>query len=201
MGLNIITYRSFVSVVPLMKLRSYGRVFLLAIIVLGFSVGTARSYVFDVSMSTIDPEIVSRETISSFNEIIEMTESVDAAHKVKMRARFSKISTSIKSSSTAGNLCTSLISTQDTSSQKKPAVRTQRPVGKVAALGLLLGARFALAPPQQHNRAIIKEPDVLLECQVVNADDKVAPARSARAIAAYRQCQKNQALGRIASAR
>jgi hypothetical protein len=186
-----------VSVAPFLKLRGYGRLLLLASIVLGFSVGTARSYVLDANELVDDVKNVSRETSKPFNEIIELTKSVETANKIKQQTRSSFFS----SSSTAGNLCTSLLNTQDTHSSKTLAVRTQRPVGKVAALGLLLGARFALAPPVQHNRAIINEPDILLECQVVNADDKDAPVRSARAIAEYRQCQKNLVLDRIASAR
>ncbi len=191
MGLIFSLNSRTASVAPLMKLRSYGRLLMLACLVLVFSVSTARSYDFETSVD------VSRETFNPFDEIIKMTKNVEAVDKMKSRTR----SSSLNSSSTVGNLCTSLLNSQDTLSSKTPAVRTQRPVGKVAALGLLLGARFALAPPEQHNRAIVDEPDVLLECQVVNFDDKDAPVRSARTIAKYRQCQKDLVLGRIASAR
>ena len=190
MGLNFRILSSYVSVLPLTKLRNTGRLLLLAGLVLAFSVGTARSYVSDGN------ENVSRETSYSFDAIINMTEAVKTAEKIK-QSRASDFS----SSSAAGNLCTSLLNTQDTHSAKTPAVRTQRPVGKVAALGMLLGARFALAPPEQHNRAVVSEPDVMFGCQVVKLDEKDAPSRTARDIAAYRQCQKDLALARIASAR
>ena len=191
MGLIFSLDSRIVSVAPLLKLRSYGRLLLLVCLVLVFSVSTARSYDFETSVG------VSRETSNPFDEIIKLTKNVETAHKMKSQAR----SYSLRPSSTAGNLCATLLNTQNTFSSKTPVVRTQRSVGKVAALGLLLGARFALAPPEQHNSGIVDEPDVLLECQVVNFDGKDAPVRSARAIAKYRQCQKDLALGRIASAR
>lgn len=197
MGLIFNLDSRIVSVAQLLKLRGYGRLLLLASIVLTFSVGTARSYVLDVDEAVDDVKNVSRETSSPFDEIIKLTKNLDAAHKMKAQTHPS----SLTPSSTAGNLCTSLLNTKDTHSSNTLAVRTQRPVGKVAVLGLLLGARFALAPPEQHNRAIVDEPDILLECQVANADDKDAPVRSARTIAKYRQCQKSLALDRIASAR
>ena len=184
MGLNFAIIRGFMSARPFVRARNTGRLLLLAVLVLAFSVGTARSYVFNAD------ENVSRETSHSFDEIINMTEAIDAK-RVSARSP----------SSAAGNLCMSLLNTKNTPLSKTPAVRTQRPVGKVAALGLLLGARFALAPLEQHNRTVVSEPDVMLECQVVKLDEKDAPARSVRAIAAYRQCQKDQALSRIASAR
>ncbi len=203
MGLNTVySDRIITSAALRTKLRGYGRLLLLASIALAFSVGTARSYVDSASDGVNGT--VPRETAESFDEIINMTKSIEAAHKAKAQERSSSKFSSYsnyKTSSTVGSSCTSLIDTQHTPLLKAPAVRTQRPVGKVAALGLLLGARFALAPPEQHSRVIDDEPDILSECQVARDGDDGAPLRSARAIAAYRQCQKELALGQIASSR
>lgn len=191
MGLYFGINSGSASVASLSKIRRCGRLFLLVCLVLVFSVHTARSYDYENDIN------VSRETSTPFDEIITLTKNMETVDRIKPWTR----SSDYKSSSTTGNLCTSLLNTQNTHSSKTPVVRTQRPVGKVAVLGLLVGARFAIAPPEQHNRAIVDEPETLLECQVVSLDGKDAPVRSARTIAKYRQCQKDLALGRIASAR
>ncbi|MCK5373909.1 MAG: hypothetical protein KAJ40_01355 [Alphaproteobacteria bacterium] len=200
MGLNLKkNYYCFLSVLLLIKLRSYGRLVLLAGLTLAFSVSTASSYVMHDSMTAYSSaNSVSRGTPSSFNEIIDMTEIVDTVGKAKVSAQFDK-SSSYKSSSVAGNLCTSLLNTHSTSSSKIPAIRTQRPVGKVAALGLLLGARFALTPKQHHKRVHVNHSsDVSLECQnMVTADNILAHPRSAKDIVAYRQRMKEKALARL----
>lgn len=66
--------------------------------------------------------------------------------------------------------------------------RNQRSAGKVAALGLVLGVRFALTPPQKTRSAVKPRLDVW-QLNGVQAGN-----RSALAVSAYRQCQKEQAL-------
>ncbi|MFP4097810.1 MAG: hypothetical protein ACLFP8_03285 [Alphaproteobacteria bacterium] len=175
---------------------NYGRLALLALLVLVFSFSTARSY---VSYNALDDSVfdsVSRETYYSFSKIIYMTDVLDSVDEVKISAY------NVKSSSDAGIACPSLLNSQNAHSQKAPAIRTQRPVGKVAALGMLLGARFALAPPEQHNRDRVDDSDILPGCQVITALDGEKPARSAKAILKYRDCVKAQALNQVvASAR
>jgi len=67
--------------------------------------------------------------------------------------------------------------------------RNQRSAGKVAALGLVLGVRFALAPPTK-TKSVAEKPRLdVWQTNGVRADN-----RSALAVSAYRQCQKEQAL-------
>ena len=67
--------------------------------------------------------------------------------------------------------------------------RTQRSAGKAAALGLVFGVRFALSPPkkaasrEKGMRIGLWQPQSVLEGN-----------RSALAVSAYRECQKDKAL-------
>jgi len=181
----------------LVRPTRFGRVALLASMALVLTVGTARSYVTHDGLRDIDLSAsynVSRETSSSFDEIIAMTAVVSSANTLGAPAS----SSDLRSSSTAGNLCTYSLNTQDTSYSKVPAVRTQRPVGKVAALGMLLGARFALAPRQRFADAIVdNNAGVLLGCQAVASANGAPAARSAGEVVAYRQCMKARALKQV----
>ncbi len=74
--------------------------------------------------------------------------------------------------------------------------RNQRSAGKAAALGLVLGVRFALSPPAK-TKSYADRPRLDLWQPVgVSAGD-----RSALAVTAYRQCQKDQALKAISEFR
>ena len=66
--------------------------------------------------------------------------------------------------------------------------RNQRSAGSAAALGLVLGVRFALSPPTKTNPNA-RKPRVDLWQPVASAGD-----RSALTVSAYRNCQKDQAL-------
>ena len=67
--------------------------------------------------------------------------------------------------------------------------RNQRSAGKAAAVGLVLGVRFALSPPQKVRSHADKPRLDLWQVNGGSADN-----RSALAVSAYRQCQKEQAL-------
>lgn len=72
---------------------------------------------------------------------------------------------------------------------------SQRSAGKVAALGLILGVRSALSPPQNTHKArtgAISQRLVSIKRQ----SDQASPIenRSALSVFAYRQCRKEQAL-------
>ena len=99
------------------------------------------------------------------------------------------------SPSSVDSSCISLLKTNQTLSSKASTIRNQRSAGKVAALGMLLGARFALEP--QENTAVKASYDK-------SAPDyqktRVSKNRSALAIAAFRKCQKEQALEQLARA-
>ncbi|MCB9982902.1 MAG: hypothetical protein H6861_04390 [Rhodospirillales bacterium] len=67
--------------------------------------------------------------------------------------------------------------------------RNQRSAGKAAAAGLILGVRFALSPLQKvKSRADRPRLDIWQPTGANSGD------RSALAVTAYRQCQKEQAL-------
>ena len=67
--------------------------------------------------------------------------------------------------------------------------RNQRSAGKAAALGLVLGVRFALSPPEKPGSYADKPRLNIWKVKGVSKD-----SRSALAVSAYRQCQKEQAL-------
>jgi len=67
--------------------------------------------------------------------------------------------------------------------------RNQRSAGKAAALGLVLGVRFALTPPTKATPHAKKPRLDIWQTHGARPGD-----RSALAVSAYRQCQKQQAL-------
>ncbi len=73
--------------------------------------------------------------------------------------------------------------------------RNQRSAGKAAALGLVLGVRFALSPPEKAKPA--NKPRL----KVWQTSGASAGDRSALAVTAYRHCQKEQALKAISEFR
>ncbi len=100
------------------------------------------------------------------------------------------------SPSAVNNSCKSLLKTNQTFPTQALTVRNQRSAGKVAALGMILGARFALEPKDTTIvKASLDEPAPINHQKTVTRKD-----RSALAIAAYRQCQKEQALEQLALA-
>ena len=74
--------------------------------------------------------------------------------------------------------------------------RNQRSAGKAAAVGLVLGVRFALSPP-----AKVKSHADRPRLDVWHASNVSGGDRSALAVTAYRQCQKEQALKALSSFR
>ncbi len=66
--------------------------------------------------------------------------------------------------------------------------RTQRDAGKAAALGLIFGVRFALTPPKKSKASETKATIGFWHPQPVTS------GRSALAVTAYRECQKQEAL-------
>ena len=93
------------------------------------------------------------------------------------------------SSPSVADTCLPLLKSIRQSPQIAAVDRNHRTAGKAAALGLVLGARFALSPP---NKAGLRPQQPRLDIwqsPVVNSND-----RSALAVMAYRQCQKEQAL-------
>lgn len=87
--------------------------------------------------------------------------------------------------------CVPLLNKTTNTSPPSTTARTQRTAGKVAALGLLLGVRFALEPKQ----------DNLSVQQPLNKTANVSDSknnRTAHAIASYRNCLKTQMLNKVA---
>jgi hypothetical protein len=70
----------------------------------------------------------------------------------------------------------------------------QRPAGTAAALGLIMGLRYALSPTPPAR--IVRSPasSSLAELSPSSSSDTPKDHRSALAVQAYRQCQKEQAL-------
>lgn len=98
------------------------------------------------------------------------------------------------SPSAAVDVCQSLLNTPLHTPSAFASVENQRTAGKIAAFGMLLGARFA------------QQPDSIVKPYVIHAQIDEQPRttahknnRSAQAIAAYRQCHKAQVLNRLAA--
>ncbi len=91
-------------------------------------------------------------------------------------------------SPSVADACLPLLDTLRQSPQPTAMDRNQRSAGKAAALGLVLGVRFALSPPNKAGLAPQK-PSVDVWHPAEASND-----RSALAVTAYRQCQKEQAL-------
>lgn len=83
--------------------------------------------------------------------------------------------------------------------EKSVSGPTQRPAGKAAALGLILGLRYALAPAEEaealHQQAIAEMTGSS------PSDPRSQKDRSALAVKAWRQCQKDLALQNLKSYR
>ena len=89
--------------------------------------------------------------------------------------------------------CTPLLS----SSHPAHMDRTQRSAGKAAAIGLVFGVRFALTPPKKAHAGVVSGPQL----DVWQPKAALASDRTALAVAAYRECQKSQALQALNSFR
>ncbi len=74
----------------------------------------------------------------------------------------------------------------------------QRPAGTAAALGLLMGMRYALSPAPQAKDLQNQASSEMAELVPPSSTDQ-ASDRSALAVLAYRQCQKEQALQNLQS--
>ena len=94
-------------------------------------------------------------------------------------------------SSTAADMCKSLLQNNKHTPTATPNGRIQRNAGKVTALGILLGARFALEP--KNNADITPHKTNLVRHNKVKDSN-----RSAQSIAAYRKCQKEYILSKVA---
>ncbi|MGH1374980.1 MAG: hypothetical protein ACRBCK_01420 [Alphaproteobacteria bacterium] len=71
--------------------------------------------------------------------------------------------------------------------------RNQRTAGKIVALSMLLGARYAHEPKGEKF-----DVNSIKSVNYRHKDKKVSDDRSALAIVAYRQCQKDRILGQVA---
>lgn len=70
--------------------------------------------------------------------------------------------------------------------------RNQRSAGQAAALGLVFGLRFALAPPKNPRSGNTPKPTAHLD--LWQPEGAFAGDRHALAVSSYRRCQKDQAL-------
>ncbi len=92
--------------------------------------------------------------------------------------------------SAAVALCAPLLNSAHNTLVTSTTARNQRTAGKVAALGLVLGVRFALEPQKDHTS---QRP--LNKASKIIENDK---NRSALTIASYRKCLKDETLEQMA---
>lgn len=114
-------------------------------------------------------------------------EIVDGPSSGDVQNEFTQPHPTTTSSPTVADPCLPLLKSIRQTSPMSAMDRNQRSAGKAAAVGLVLGVRFALSPPTKTNPNA-RKPRVDL-WQTASAND-----RSALAVTAYRSCQKDQAL-------
>lgn len=104
-------------------------------------------------------------------------------------------------SSAMADSCSPLLKSIQKTSSKSVIDRNQRSAGKVAALGLIFGVRYALTPPGSPtaHKAKSSENNSNSNFDVWHRDGSSVSqdGRSALAVSAYRACQKKQALSAL----
>lgn len=98
-------------------------------------------------------------------------------------------------SSSMGDSCLLLLKSVHSSPTTSSMDRNQRAAGQAAALGLVLGVRFALTPPKQPGRSA---GDI---ARFDGVQIGLPKSRNALAIAEYRSCQKHKALKALSTFR
>ena len=99
--------------------------------------------------------------------------------------------------STVMDMCKSLLKSTQHTSPHIPISGSQRTAGKIAVLGIILGARFALEPKSNENISVTSMKNHV----PMHHKKALSKNRSAQAVVAYRRCQKEQALNKVATAR
>lgn len=95
----------------------------------------------------------------------------------------------------AADTCLPLLTSIRHTSPQNAMDRSQRSAGKAAAVGLIFGVRFALTPPEMAQKTKKAKASLnVWQPEPVAQDRSNTGNRSALAVAAYRQCQKQQAL-------
>lgn len=94
----------------------------------------------------------------------------------------------------ATDTCLPLLKTIRRINPDTVAVRAQRPAGNTAALGFVLGVRFALGPVEHARSSRSRSPASFNVWQPL---DVTAGDHAALAVSAYRQCQKDRALAAL----
>lgn len=92
-------------------------------------------------------------------------------------------------SSTNADQCLPLLKSIQTISPESALDRSQRTAGQIAALGLLFGVRFAPGPLERPGKATA---ETMVQIKV--SSEPLSDGRAALAVAAYRDCRKNEAL-------
>ena len=102
-------------------------------------------------------------------------------------------------SSAVTDSCLPLLKTIRKTSSQSVTDRNQRSAGKVAALGLIFGVRYALTPPGSASAIKAKASENQGSFDVWHKDGSSLSEdnRSAQAVRAYRTCQKKQALSAL----
>ena len=113
----------------------------------------------------------------------------------EMHEKHQALTSTHRSSPTVVDPCLPLLKSIHTS-PTSAMDRNQRSAGKAAAVGLLIGVRFALSSPQKVKSHADRPRLDVWQTSGVSAGD-----RNALAVSAYRQCQKKQALNALSEFR
>ena len=100
------------------------------------------------------------------------------------------------STPTVMDMCKSLLKSTQYKSSHIPTSGSQRTAGQIAVLAIILGARFALEPKSNENISVTSVKSRVL----MHKKKALANHRTAQAVVAYRRCQKEHALNKVAIA-
>lgn len=134
-----------------------------------------------VTLFAFSMNAASHEPLNSLERGLKKAAITDPSHDIP---------NSFKLPSTAAKQCNALLNKNQPQPPRTAAVDNQRTAGKLVTISYLLGQRFALAPKiNMKAKATVER---LAKARGTNSN------RSALAIAAYRNCQKQNALSRLA---
>lgn len=119
-----------------------------------------------------------------YNSQSKLLDVVDVSREASITKTFKP------TSSARVDVCSSLLNTLKHSPSTFPVAKNQRTAGKLAALGMILGARYALKPENQPSVS-----DATKQSDIIKHVIKGKPSKqSAQSIVAYRNCLKQTAL-------
>ena len=162
--------------------RKFSAIMVVSMLVAVFvlSLGSGSAWSFESYYGHMDDHKVpsaSKTTLASYSKYSSLSIRADSLKKA------------------AAETCLPLLTSSGRFSPQNAMDRNQRSAGKAVALGLLFGVQFALTPTELASKgAKLKVHAGFWPIEDVSSEGAQDGSRNALAVAAYRRCQKKQAL-------